>query len=186
MSKRETTLAIAIAAMLVLLAGYALVAVPIMNAFDRVAKETAELETQVNEARVLIDNQRTIEGRWASYRTAGLRVDQFDARRRTQESITQWSAASRLSITNLEASGEASRDDDNPFEEITFRLSAKGSILALQRFLEHVSASPFPLRITDCSISNRREGSEELDLSLTLTTIIQPEDLPESIPGGAS
>ncbi|MFI4859629.1 MAG: hypothetical protein ACIAXF_02990 [Phycisphaerales bacterium JB063] len=186
MSKREKTLAIAVAAMVVGVVLYLLVVTPVLNAFDRVGEETAALETKLNEARVLVDNQALIEKRWAGYRRAGLRSDEYSARRRTQESITQWSAASRLNIKHLEAANNPVRDDDERFDEITFRMSATGSIHSLQRFLERVSMSPFPLRIVDCSITNRREDEEDLDLSLTLTTIIQTGDAEDAQPGGAS
>ncbi|XAM00280.1 hypothetical protein OT109_02605 [Phycisphaeraceae bacterium D3-23] len=186
MSSREKTLAFAVAAMVLGVVGYLMVVSPVMSAFERVGDETAELEVKLNEARVLVNNQVRIEQDWAGYRRAGLRADEYDARSRTQESITQWSAASRLNIKHLEASNSPTRDNDERFEEITFRMSATGSIHALQRFLERVSASPFPLRIVDCSITNRREDEEDLDLNLTLTTIIQPADEADAQTGGAS
>ncbi|MEM9414509.1 MAG: hypothetical protein AAGA29_03405 [Planctomycetota bacterium] len=186
MSSREKTLAIAVAALVVGVLGYLLVVVPVVDAFGRVSDETVELETELNKARVLVDNQTLIERRWAGYQRAGLRADAFDARSRTQESITQWSAASRLNIKHLEASNRAGRSSDESFEEITFRMSATGSIRSLQHFLEHVSTAPFPLRIVDCSITNRRQDDDDLDLNLTLTTIIQPNDSADVLPGGAS
>ena len=186
MSRRERTLAIAVAALVVLVVGYLAIVVPVMGAFEQVSEETAALEKKLNAARVLVEHQEQIDQRWAGYRAAGLHTDEFEARRRTQESITQWSAASRLEIQHLEAASQATRDPDERFDEITFRLSGKGTIRSLQLFLEKISASPFPLRIVECSISNRRAGESELDLTLTLSTIIEPDVEQDSQAGGAS
>lgn len=175
MSPRERTLAMVIAVLAVGFGGYMLVVVPVTNAFARVADETTEMEGKLQSARLLVDNQRRIDGRWVGYRQAGLRDDEFDARRRTQESIAQWCDTSRLTIKTMEPSREPKLDEDERFAEITIRLTAEGSIGALQRFLQHVSAAPFPLRVESCTISNRREGEEALTLVMSLSTIIEAD-----------
>jgi len=173
MSSRERFLAMMIGLLVVGVGGYMLVVVPVLNAFERVADETTEMESKLQSARLLVENQRRIDARWVGYRQSGLRDDEFDARRRAQESIAQWCDASRLTIKTMEPSKEPKLDDDERFAEITIRLTAEGTIGSLQRFLQEVSAAPFPLRVESCTISNRREGEEALTLVMSLSTIIE-------------
>lgn len=184
MSKRERMLALGIALLVVIIGGYQLVVVPVLSAFDRVAVETNELRNDVNEARALVDNRERIERTWAGYRAAGLRDDEFNARARVQESITDWCRDSRLKIDRLETGRDARPDDDDRFAEITFRLTASGGVRSLQRFFEFVSTAPFPLRVVDCSITNPRAGEEGLTLVLNMSTIIDAENVADGS-GGA-
>lgn len=177
MSPREKTLAMLVGLLVVLVGGYLLVVDPVMDAFERVTDETDAVENDLREARALVDNQEKIQRRWVAYRQAGLRDDEFDARRRAQESINQWCDAARLSIKTMEPSTNPRIDDDQRFAEVTIRLTAEGSIGSLQYFLQQVSTAPFPLRVESCSITNRREGEEALTLVLLLSTIIEADNL---------
>ena len=144
---------------------------------------TVAAESEVREARTLVDNQPRIERRWVGYRRAGLRSDEYDARRRAQESMAQWCDESRLAIKSMEPSNSVQIDEDERFAEITIRLTAEGTIASLQRFLQRVSAAPFPLRVESCSITNRREGEEALTLVMTLSTIIEADNLSDESEG---
>lgn len=183
MSPREKVLALVIASMLVGFGVYKLVVVPVMLAFERVADETVAMENQLREAQTLVDNQSRIERQWVGYRRAGLRSDEYEARRRAQESMARWCDESRLTIKSMEPSNRVQVDEDERFAKITIRLTAEGSIGSVQRFLQKVSAAPFPLRVESCSITNRREGEEALSLVMTLSTIIEAGDGPDDSEG---
>lgn len=184
MSPRERILALLVGLLVVLVGGYLLVGKPVMGAFERVAAETRAVENDLRDARLLVDNQEKIQRRWVGYKQAGLRDDEYDARRRAQESITQWCDAARLSIKTMEPSTNPRIDDDQRFAEVTIRLTAEGSIGSLQYFLQEVSTAPFPLRVESCNITNRREGEEALTLVLLLSTIIEADNLADES-GGA-
>lgn len=184
MSSRERLLALGIALLVVVIAGYQFVLLPVLGAFDRVADETTQLRNEVKEARTLVDNQERIETTWAGYRKAGLDNDEYAARARVQASITEWCQTSRLKIDRLETGRDARADEENRFAEITFRLTASGGIRSLQRFFELVSTAPFPLRVVDCTISNPRAGEEGLSLVLNLSTIIDADNATDAS-GGA-
>ena len=62
------------------------------------------------------------------------------------------------------------------FYKMTIRATANGSMEQLARFLWHFETSTIPVRINDLTLSSRKDGQDDLSLSMTITTIYQASE----------
>lgn len=172
MNKREKIMVLIIVGLGVLFAADRFVVTPISEAFANVRAETERLEGKLTEAKAMIRNQDKIERRWSGYRFAGLKEAADAARIRVQANMTDWSQDSRFKLNNL-STGRVVEGED--YNRMAFSLSGVGSLQSIQRFLWAIDTADFPLRINDCSIVSRGDDSDELTLSMNISTIITPD-----------
>lgn len=167
MKPREKLLALLTGLAVVLFIIFTVVEPKIRASFETLAKDTEAAQKKLTDARVLVDSQNKIDRDWAEYRNASLPDRDPDQALRI---ITQWAREAGLSLPDGQTGRlvEGERFDMHPF---TF--SAQGTMRSVEQFLWSVQTSPIPLRVVSCSIRSRDEGKDQLDLSLTLTTIVK-------------
>lgn len=174
MTKRESTLAVIIA---VSLGGWALltwVIDPVLAAFDQVDQDTMELEQDLLAARTLVDNELKIRKRWTGYEKAGLSRSLESADAQTGGALLTWAEDAGFKQINL-SDGKARSDDELPFSEIQYTLQTEGSLKQVYDLLWSVRVAPFPLKMDKCVIDLRNGEDEQLQLSLTVSTLFRKE-----------
>lgn len=169
MNGREKILALVIVGLAALFAVDRLVVAPVTTAFAEVAEETQELEAELTEARAMVNSRAKIERRRSAYRLAGLDTALDAARIRVQVHVTEWSQECGLQVNAL-SSGRVVRGET--YDRLSFTLTGVGRLSSIHRFLLETESAGFPLRITDCTIARRGDDSDELTLSLNLSTVV--------------
>jgi hypothetical protein len=175
MSKREAILAGIIA---VSLGGWALlswVIDPALAAFDEVAQETKQLEQDLNAAKVMVDSETKILGRWSSYEKAGLSrtLEQADAE--TGRALFAWAENAGFKQINL-SDGKPKTDDELPFAELSYTMQSTGKLSQIVDLLWAIRSSSLPLKVEKCVIDLKNNKSDDLQLSLTVSTLFTPEE----------
>lgn len=174
MTKREALLATLVA---VVVGGYVLLTFvidPAIAAFDEVGQQTKELEQELELARVIADSERVIRRQWVGYELAGLArsFDQADAE--TGGALVNWAKDAGFDKVTL-SNGKAKTDDELPFGEISYTLQTAGRLKKVDDLLCKIYESPFPLRLDKCVIDLRNDKDEDLQVTLTLSTLFTPE-----------
>ena len=187
MSRRERMQTLITAGLVALFALDRLALAPLVERAGRMREETARLEARLRDAQVLVQNAALIEGRWASFRGAGLGDDLSVARLRVQEQLTAWSREAGLSLDMLSTGRVAAGER---FDEIGFLVKGTGPMRAVHAFLWSLRHAPFPLRVAVCELVSRSETEDRLGLSLRLSTIVAseaqaPEGARAATPGDA-
>lgn len=178
MSKREKFLALAVA---LIVGGFALlnwVIDPALAAFAEVDAEAAQLEQELTQARALVESESTIRKQWAGYQKAGLKRSLEQADAQTGRALLVWAEDARLTKVRL-SDGKAKTDDEQPFGTLSYTMQAAGRLSQICNLFYAVLESPFPLKIEKCVIDVQNNDSEELQLSITVSTLFTPEAQPE-------
>lgn len=175
MSKRESILAGIIVAAL---GGWALLAWvidPALAAFDEVKQEAKQLEKDLNKAKILVDSEAKILGRWSGYEKAGLSrtLEQADAE--TGRALFAWAEDTGVKQVNL-SDGKSKTDSEMPFGELSYTLQSTGQLGQIVDLLWAIRRSSLPLKVEKCVIDLKNNKGEELQLSLTVSTLYTPEE----------
>lgn len=174
MNKREKMLALIVA---LVVGGWALlnwVVDPLLAGFDTVKEESAQIEQDLSLAQTLVDNDTKIRKQWKGYEQAGLARSLELADSESRRAILVWADKAHLSKVKL-SDGKEKTDDDKPFGELTYTIQATGKLGQIYDLLTSVHESPFPLRIEKCIIDVQNSDGENLQLSLTVSTLFTPE-----------
>ena len=70
-----------------------------------------------------------------------------------------------------ESSSRERTERDKEFDKITFRATGTGSMSQIGRFLYRIESASMPVRITDVLLSTRREGTDDLSITVGIATI---------------
>ena len=168
MKPREKLLVWVIAGLVGLFVLDRLVISRVLSAFDEVATKTAEVEKKYNEARVLVDNQRAIQMRYAAYEQASLPNNDPDAAR---QAVSQWASDAGVEVS-IFSPGKQTRGER--YDEKVFTFTGKGTIAQVEKLLWALRTAPFPLRIERCTLTSSDETKDALTLTLSLTTLLEP------------
>lgn len=178
MSTREKALALAVA---IIVGGFALlnwVIDPALAAFENVDTQAEQLEQDLIRARALVDSESKIRKQWGGYEKAGLARSLEQADAETGRAILVWAEDARLTKVKL-SDGKDKIDDEQPFGELSYTLQAAGRLSQICELFYTILESPFPLRIEKCVIDVQNNDGDNLQLSLTVTTLFTPEAKPQ-------
>jgi len=171
MNRRETILAAAVGTIVVGWVLLAWVIDPVLAAFDEVDEQTRELEQELATARALMDSEQAIRGRWGGYQQAGLSRTVEEADAQTAGALLAWAEDAGFTQTTL-SDGRVREDDEQPFSSLNYSLQTSGRLEQVCDLLWAIHRAPFPLRIDKCVVDMRNDQSDELQLSLAVSTLV--------------
>lgn len=179
MNRRETILATAVGTIVVGWVLLAWVIDPVLAAFDEVDEQTRELEQELSTARALVDSEQAIRERWGGYQQAGLSRTVGEADAQTAGALLAWAEDAGFEQTTL-SDGRVREDDEQPFAALNYSLQTSGRLEQVCDLLWAIHRAPFPLQIEKCVVDMRNDQSDELQLSLAVSTLVSTD--PEASP----
>lgn len=174
MSGREKLWAILIAGIVVGYGLWSFAVEPVVAAFDQIETEAASLEQDLIRARALVDNEAKLRKRMVGYERAGLSRTLNQADAQTGGALLAWAEQAGLEKINL-SDAKAKADKDKPFGELIYTLQTAGSLQQVYDLLWSLKQSPFAIRVEKCVIDLRNDQSDQLQLSLTVSTLFDKE-----------
>jgi|GEM_PF-2365301 len=176
MNKREKILASTVGAFVLGWAMLNLVYDPMMTAFDAVKQESQELEQQLIQAHALVDSESTILRRWAGYEKSGLSRTRDFADVEASSSLLAWAERAGFDPKEVILTNDKTKiDQEQFFAQLSYTLSAQGSLKQIYQMLWSIRQSPFPLRLEKFVISIRNDSSESLQFTMTVSTLFTPK-----------
>ena len=183
LSRRERYIVFATVGALALLAADYFVVTPLWQKRSSLVAEVEAAEVELERASVTFSKDRRLKRRWAEMQDKGLASDAPSAESQTLNALRRWAQESRLSLSSLKP--ERGERHDPQFRRLTFRVTAVGSMQSISEYLWRVRTAEVPLRVTDLSITARKEGADDLTLQLGVSTIyLSPEPPPQDGRGG--
>jgi len=172
LNKREQTIAFVTIAAVLLGLGYWYIFVPYQEAHASLTRDNADVMMQVTKAHHLFDDQKAANRKWGQMVQAGLGTDASAADSKILHSILDFAQN-----TGLNLSIKPDRiDQEKQFKKISYRATGNGTLAAITSFLWQIRTSPNPARVTDITITNRKEGSDELTLTVDVSTLVYVPD----------
>lgn len=104
----------------------------------------------------------------------GLKSDKSEAEYQIVSSVRQWAQESGLVPASIKP--DPATSDNKNFVKVNVRFTATGSTASVSRMLHRLETAKLPVRVTEVQISSRREGTDDLQLVMTVTTICPVPD----------
>lgn len=182
LSKRERYIGIATGAVVTLLALDWFIFTPLLERRQRVQSEIELAQLELDRATLLFRNSRAVNKRWGEMLDSGVKTDASAAESQVLQAVHDWARESGLTMSSIK---RERTDRVKQFQQITLRAAANGNMSAASRFLYRVQTARVPVRITDLHISSsRKEGTDDLSLTLGISTIyLAPEPRKSETPG---
>jgi hypothetical protein len=150
---------------------------------DPLLKDTRDLEVKIHSAQAQLDDasnlfdlKRRAANRWREMTVGGLARDESAAESQILHNLNDWSREVGLSLSwkrdRTEKEGE--------FYKITYRAQGAGNMSQIGRFLFRVKAATVPVRISDLQVTSRKEGTDDLAVTLGVSTIYLPPEQEKS------
>ena len=128
---------------------------------------------QMEKGTALITNRGRVNRKWNEISGTTLKTDGATAESQIIRSVGDWALEAGLNPSSVKPERA---EKEKQFMKITFRANATGNMAAISKFMWRLQTSRVPVRVTDLSITTRRDGADDLSLDLGISTIYQPPE----------
>ncbi len=145
-------------------------------------QEAADTKT-LQDNKLLLYKEQSLQSDWKEMLASGLESADSTAKSKTQ---TSRQASARSANINLESlSSDHVATQKGPFQVINFNLdfnsTGNQSMRQIARILWSIESADIPIRLNDMKISTAREGTDNLDVKLIVSSLYMP---PTAQPAG--
>ena len=143
------------------------------------------LETErMEKATGLLTNRGRVSRKWNEISGTTLKVDGATAESQIIRSVGEWAQESGMNLSSVKPERA---EKEKQFMKIQFRANGTGNMSAISRFMWRLQTSKVPIRVTDLSITTRRDGMDDLSMDLGISTVYLPPEPAknEAAPGKA-
>ena len=182
LSKRERTIALVtlIAVAILVLDHFALS--PILARLAQLRAAEQDYTGKLTHANSLFLHRKATEARWNQMVADGLKADAADTEDALDHAVYEWAQASALTLKSCTPERTASKDRP----EVVLYVVGTGRMSAVAQFLYRAQTSKLPVKPEDIEIASRREGADDLTLSMHLSGLYFPADWKAAPAGGAA
>jgi hypothetical protein len=167
-TKRERYIATAVGAVIALVALDQVVLSPYLDARSGLDKQIDAAVVKQKENTALFDRQTRLTRVWDDITKGGLKADESAAESQALNKSLDWAQAAGVNITAVKPERTTTVGD---FEVIGFHLTGNGSTPAMGRLLLSFETAGIPVRVDEMTITPRKEGTDDLTIQLTLSTL---------------
>jgi hypothetical protein len=178
LSKRERYIGIGAVSALGILMVYQLIYVPLENQRNDLDASIIKANAEAKTKEGLIKRSGDLVGRWNDMNRSGLLKDESAATSQVYNSVSTWAREANLNPPPALKSDRTDKEAKE-FYKLTWRGTANGGMSQIARFLWHIQTASYPVRVTDLTISARKEGTDDLTLQMGIATVYM-ENAPQS------
>jgi Tfp pilus assembly protein PilO len=186
MSKRERMIGFLAAGVLGALALDQLLVTPLLARLDDANRRHDVAEQQLAQNQQWLDRDLNLRREWNRMAGESLKIDAPAAEGQLLNRVRDWAQDAGLSLTSLKPERPVR---EQGYQKLTIRATATGTMRQSSRFLLAIQNADIPVRVNDVQLTARREGTDDLALSVAVATIYLPPEAPGaagSAAGGAA
>jgi hypothetical protein len=150
-----------------LLVGVKFIYDPAKAKLDDMDAERTHLKGKLDEARLLMDNQRRMLPRWTALMSDGLQ-DGSQVESRVSKALTDWAARARLSLSSIKPDRGVR---EKGLQEMIFTVAGRGSLDAVTQFLWNIETAALPVKIKSMQIGSSSDAGESMSIQLYLSAL---------------
>ena len=171
MTKREKQIGIGVLSVLALFGLDQWVVQPYLDARAALVAGISKAQTDIQDANRLFNTERLEQPKWKAMVEAanGLKSERYAAESQAENTVLQWANGLGVNINNLTTEGVPKVE--NKFLVINFHATGLGSMQAISRMLNSLEIGQVPIRISDIQINSRREGTDDLQIQMLISTL---------------
>jgi Tfp pilus assembly protein PilO len=167
LSKRERIILMVTLVCVGLLVAVEFVYDPVQTKLTDMETQRTQLRGDLEEANLLLENQRRKQGTWKTQMSDGPR-SASEVESRVSSALTQWSNRARLSLSSIKPDRGAS---EKGMQETVFTVAGKGALDAVAQFLWQIETAALPVKIKDMQIGSSSDSGESMSLQLHLSVL---------------
>jgi type II secretory pathway component PulM len=168
LSKREKYIAIGVAAAIALVVLDQLIYEPLDAQLTSIDDQRTAAQSRLNDAQTLFARERRLRQVWTDMEKGGLQADSSAAESQLSHAILDWESSSGVVLAALKPERATTEGD---FQVIGFHVTATGSLPQVARLFWYAETASIPVRLTDIQITPRHEGTDDLSVQLSISTL---------------
>jgi hypothetical protein len=168
LSKRERTIAVVLAAAVVILIGDRMVFTPYFDALDQVQATSAGVREQLDKDTRLMANRKRVNDAWKLELASGLRTDPAEAENQTLHLLKDAAQAARVDLQSVKPDRPARIGD---FLPVRVQATGAAGSAGVAELVWRVETSGLPLRINELRLLAAKEGTDNLQFQMSVTTL---------------
>jgi hypothetical protein len=200
LSKREKFIGVGVAAVVGLFALDRVLVGPLLAQREDLLARIDKAELDLRQAENLIRSKPILDRQLSDNISRGLARDQSEAASQLLNSLNEWAQEAGLSLATLKPAGAAQAvikpggrpgEQEKAFLKLTCRATGTGRMSQVGRFIWKIQTASIPVRITDLTVNSRKEGSDDLEVNIGVSTIFLAPEAAAKVasqaasPGGA-
>lgn len=170
MTKRERNIAIGVGAALGLLLLDQVVITPYTDRLTAIDQQTQVAGAKVTDAATTFSRQRRMQKVWKEMQAGGLKSDESQAESQALHAVLDWTQNAGV---NLAALKPERTQTQGQFQIISFHITGTGNTPEIARLLWGMETATIPVRVNDMQITPIKEGSDNLTIQLSVSTLCQ-------------
>ena len=185
LNQRERTIAIVVGVLVGLwLLDYVAIS-PLLAQRDDLLHSIDTAQSTLRDGRDLVARRHTLDAQLANNVKNGLQRDQDAATSQLLNNLNQWAGDCGLALPALKPSGAAQTvtkpggragEKEKAFLKIGVRVTGAGNLVQITRFMYRIQTASIPVRITDFSISSKKDGTDDLEINMNISTLFLTAD----------
>ena len=170
LSKRERYIAIGAGGALGLMVLNMYFLTPYIERQRQISQATDKVKEQLDRSNTLLRQERDLKPVWKEIVTGGLKAVPPDAESQAENAVQDWirDLGVSLTLTDLKPDRPTA---DGKFEIVGLHVTATGRMAAINKFIWSLELSPVPLRVTDVQVTPQKEGTDQLQVQVTVSTL---------------
>ncbi len=140
---------------------------PVQAGLDEMEARRQQLQTDLEEARMLMSNRGAMQRKWNTLVADGLRND-AEAESKVLSDLGEWADNAGLSLSSIKPDRVTS---DKGLQEMIFTVAGKGTLESVSRFLWQIETAALPARIRDMQLGSGSESESTMSLQLHLSVL---------------
>jgi hypothetical protein len=171
LSKRERYIGVGVGAAIAILLLDSFVYGPYSDRLDQIhtgEKNYAEQQMLGVDA---MKQQHDRQGEWQGMLNSGLKTDAAEADSQARHAVMDWMQNTHVALTTITPERQTAV---GKFQVIGFHVTGTGSMPSITRLLWSLETATIPMRIGDVTIKPRKEGTDDLTVDLTISTLCMP------------
>ncbi len=186
MTQRERSIATLTGIIVAALGLYQFVIDPKLVDIETLDAQIDTATTDLDLADGLFNQSRSATRRLAEMSGSGLRRTDSAAESELLNRTRQWAQEAGIAGWGIK---RERTEKERDFNKITFRANGTGGMRQIGQFLYRLQTADIPVRVADMTINSRKDGTDDLAIVLSISTIyLSPDDRP-AVPrssGGAT
>jgi hypothetical protein len=168
LSKREKFIGIGVLGALAILALDSLLIEPYWSSRSDLLAQQDKAQQTLNDNDSLFDRQRRLQKVWRDIQQGGLRPDAEQAESLAHHSILDWAQNTGVNIDSL---GKPEITPLGKFQVIRLNVNATGTMSQISNLLWALETAKIPMRIHELQLNSRREGTDDLSIRFSISTL---------------
>ncbi len=179
LSQKEKQYAIVVGVLAACFVVYEVAWLPYQAQLADIDTQTATLKAQKeldDKDRATRDQLRPV---WAEIQAGGLKTDEQAAETQALDAILDWAQAARVQIESMKAERATV---EGGFKVLEYHITAKGATAQVAKLIWSLESATIPVRVSDIQLNSNKEGTDDLTLQMSVSTLCMPQPTPPPAP----